>query len=259
MWGWLCPKRKDAAADVMLDGLRPLILLEVLRKLWVGLVIRRITRAWERYHVLADDSAAARRRSSCNSSMRGNIRRKRVPRSTPLRLRLQERYGTQLVSPGGPHSHGALAGDDGRWRPHGRSLPLGTHGPALHVPLGARHAARQQPIIGSASLILHSVHSTYPTSPSYDEEPWAPGSQLYGRRYRLCGRFGHHCPLPAGPPASSRHRLCVALRFDVEISVAKLSLAASGTPPHSRRTRTSPYTATIPRGRQARVPSKYLA
>ena len=30
-WGWLCPKPKDPAAEVTLDGLRPLILLEVLR------------------------------------------------------------------------------------------------------------------------------------------------------------------------------------------------------------------------------------
>ena len=53
-WGWLCPKPKDPEAAVTLDGLRPLILLEVIRKLWVGLIIGRITRAWERHGVLAD-------------------------------------------------------------------------------------------------------------------------------------------------------------------------------------------------------------
>ena len=53
-WGWLRPKPKDPASEVTLDGLRPLILLEVLRKLWVGLIIGRITRAWERHSVLAD-------------------------------------------------------------------------------------------------------------------------------------------------------------------------------------------------------------
>ena len=53
-WGWLCPKPKDTAAEVTLDGLRPLILLEILRKLWVGIVIQRITRAWERHRVLTD-------------------------------------------------------------------------------------------------------------------------------------------------------------------------------------------------------------
>ena len=53
-WGWLCPKPKDPEAEVTLDSLRPLILLEVLRKLWVGLIIVRITRAWERHGILAD-------------------------------------------------------------------------------------------------------------------------------------------------------------------------------------------------------------
>ena len=53
-WGWLCPKPKDPEAEVTLDGLRPLILLEVIRKLWVGLIIARITRAWERHSILAD-------------------------------------------------------------------------------------------------------------------------------------------------------------------------------------------------------------
>ena len=44
-WGWLCPKPKDPSAEITLDGLR---------KLWVGIVIQRITRAWERHHVLTD-------------------------------------------------------------------------------------------------------------------------------------------------------------------------------------------------------------
>ena len=52
-WGWLCPKPKDPETEVTLDGLRPLILLEVIRKLWVGIVVNRITRAWERHQVLA--------------------------------------------------------------------------------------------------------------------------------------------------------------------------------------------------------------
>ena len=52
-WGWLCPKPKDPEAEITLDGLRPLILLEVVRKLWVGIVVSRITRAWERHSVLA--------------------------------------------------------------------------------------------------------------------------------------------------------------------------------------------------------------
>ena len=46
-WGWFCPKPKDPTVEFTLDGLRPLILLEVLQKLWAGMVISRITRAWE--------------------------------------------------------------------------------------------------------------------------------------------------------------------------------------------------------------------
>ena len=52
-WGWLCPKPKDPEAEITLDGLRPLILLEVVRKLWVGIVVNRITRARERHAALA--------------------------------------------------------------------------------------------------------------------------------------------------------------------------------------------------------------
>ena len=52
--GWLCPQPKDSSAEVILDGLRPLILLEVIRKLWVGIIITRITRARERHGILTD-------------------------------------------------------------------------------------------------------------------------------------------------------------------------------------------------------------
>ncbi|OXE37212.1 MAG: hypothetical protein CGW95_02890, partial [Phenylobacterium zucineum] len=53
-WSWLCPKPKDPEAEVTLQGLRPLILLEVLRKIWVGIVIKKITRAWDRHGLLSD-------------------------------------------------------------------------------------------------------------------------------------------------------------------------------------------------------------
>ena len=53
-WGWLCPKPKDPTVEVTLDGLRPLILLEVLRKVWVGITIDIITAAWDRHGVLAE-------------------------------------------------------------------------------------------------------------------------------------------------------------------------------------------------------------
>ena len=49
-----CPKPKDPTVEVTLDGLCPLISLEVIRKLWVGIIITRITRAWERHGILTD-------------------------------------------------------------------------------------------------------------------------------------------------------------------------------------------------------------
>ena len=52
-WSWLCPKPKNPEEEVTLDGLRPLLLLEVIRKLWTGITVGRITRAWERHRVLA--------------------------------------------------------------------------------------------------------------------------------------------------------------------------------------------------------------
>ena len=50
---WICPKPKNLEEEVTLDGLRPLLLLEVIRKLWTGIIVGRITLAWERHHVLA--------------------------------------------------------------------------------------------------------------------------------------------------------------------------------------------------------------
>ena len=89
-WGWLCPKPKDPEAEITLDGLRPLILLEVIRKLWVGIVVNRITRAWERHGVLAPgqhgfrpgrgtDSALLQFLNATSPSMRW----KHKPRCTP--------------------------------------------------------------------------------------------------------------------------------------------------------------------------------
>jgi len=53
-WSWLCPKPKHPEVEITLDGHRPLILLEVFRKVWVGITIDRITAAWERHGILAE-------------------------------------------------------------------------------------------------------------------------------------------------------------------------------------------------------------
>ncbi|OXE35816.1 MAG: hypothetical protein CGW95_11575, partial [Phenylobacterium zucineum] len=52
-WCWLCPKPKDPEAAVSLDGLRPLMLIEVIRKAWVGVTITKITSCWERHQILS--------------------------------------------------------------------------------------------------------------------------------------------------------------------------------------------------------------
>ena len=51
-WGWLCPKPKAPENGITLDGLRPLMLLEVLRKLWVWIMVRKIVRLWETHQAL---------------------------------------------------------------------------------------------------------------------------------------------------------------------------------------------------------------
>ena len=53
-WGWLCPKPKDPTVEATLDGLRPLTLMEVIRKVWVRITIDRITAAWDRHGILAE-------------------------------------------------------------------------------------------------------------------------------------------------------------------------------------------------------------
>ena len=50
---WLCPIPKVPDPDPSMDDLRPLMLVEVLRKLWVGLVIDKITQVWNAYDILA--------------------------------------------------------------------------------------------------------------------------------------------------------------------------------------------------------------
>jgi len=53
-WGWLCPKPKDPEAEVTLQGLRPLNQLEVIRKIWVGIIINKITYIWNKHDILSE-------------------------------------------------------------------------------------------------------------------------------------------------------------------------------------------------------------
>ena len=68
-WCWLCPKPKDPDAEVTLERLRPLILIEVLRKSWVHLVVQRITACWESHDILSPAQHGFRRGRGTDSAL----------------------------------------------------------------------------------------------------------------------------------------------------------------------------------------------
>ena len=68
-WGWLCPKPKDPEKGITLDGLRPLMLLEVLRKLWVWIVVRKIVRLWEVHQILTPSQHGFRKGRGTDSAL----------------------------------------------------------------------------------------------------------------------------------------------------------------------------------------------
>ena len=67
-WGWLCPKPKDPENGITLDGLRPLMLLEVLRKLWVWIMVRKIVRL-HHYQALTPSQHGFRRGHGTDSAL----------------------------------------------------------------------------------------------------------------------------------------------------------------------------------------------
>ena len=68
-WGWLCPKPKAPEHGITLDGLRPLMLLEVLRKLWVWIIVRKIVRLWETHQALTPSQHGFRRGHGTDSAL----------------------------------------------------------------------------------------------------------------------------------------------------------------------------------------------
>ncbi len=52
-WKWthLCIKHKDPE-HITPDALRPLVLVEVLRKIWIDLIIRQINNIWDKHNAL---------------------------------------------------------------------------------------------------------------------------------------------------------------------------------------------------------------
>ena len=72
-WGWLCPKPKDPDNGITLDGLRPLMLLEVLRKIWIWIHIRKIVRLWESHRSLTPSQHGFRRGHGTDSALMVHI------------------------------------------------------------------------------------------------------------------------------------------------------------------------------------------
>ena len=68
-WGWLCPTPKDPEQSITLDGLRPLMLLEVLRKLWVWIIVRKISRLWEAHQILSPSQHGFRKGRGTGSAL----------------------------------------------------------------------------------------------------------------------------------------------------------------------------------------------
>ena len=68
-WGLLCPKPKDPSVSITLDGLRPLMLLEVLRKIWLWIHVRKIVHHWEAHQILTQSQHGFRRGHGTDSTL----------------------------------------------------------------------------------------------------------------------------------------------------------------------------------------------
>ena len=68
-WGWLYPKPKDPDNGITLDGLRPLMLLEVLRKIWMWIHNRKIFCPWDTHNALNPNQHGFRRGYGTDSAL----------------------------------------------------------------------------------------------------------------------------------------------------------------------------------------------
>ena len=119
-WGWLCPKPKDPDNGITLDSLRPLMLLEVLRKIWVWIHVRKIV-------PLGEASGPHAQPTWLSQGSRHGFRAHRPPQlprtrsaykhptfpfqlghPQGFRLGLQGGDGRQLATTGCPSGHGSL-------------------------------------------------------------------------------------------------------------------------------------------------------
>jgi len=68
-WRWLCPIPKSTSDTTVWADLRPLMLLECLRKLWVDLITRQITAALSKHGFLSTNQAGFVRNKSTTTSI----------------------------------------------------------------------------------------------------------------------------------------------------------------------------------------------
>ena len=61
---WLCPIPKEPDSSA-LDKLRPIMLIEVIRKLWTGTIIRKLRESWEKFQVLSPPSVWISPQAQC--------------------------------------------------------------------------------------------------------------------------------------------------------------------------------------------------
>ena len=52
-WRWMCLKPKTESSIPTADDLRPLCLVDTLRKLWERIILNRIQQVWQAHHTLA--------------------------------------------------------------------------------------------------------------------------------------------------------------------------------------------------------------
>ena len=66
-WKWICPIPKVEPEIATLNDLRPIALLETTRKIWMGIIVNRITMIWETEGVLSNGQYGFRRSRSTES------------------------------------------------------------------------------------------------------------------------------------------------------------------------------------------------
>jgi len=64
---WLCPKPKVDPALATLEYLRPISLLDITRKFWMGIIVGRIVVVWETENVLADGQCGFWKHKGCEA------------------------------------------------------------------------------------------------------------------------------------------------------------------------------------------------